>query len=108
MGAVCQPWEGEVEFRPLPLDEFAAFAEPGYAKIAWTLKLVPDGEEACLIRTRTRVATTDAEARRRYWAIFSPGILLIRLEMVRMLRSAAGRRIDDTLTTAVSSSPQVA
>ena len=98
MGAVCQPWEGEVEFRPLPPDEFVAFAEPGYAKIAWTLEVEPDGEHACIFRTRTRVATTDAESRRRfrrYWAIFSPGILLIRLEMLRLLRAAAPRQASE-------------
>jgi hypothetical protein len=92
MGAVCQPWEGEVVFRPLPADKFAAFAEPGYAKIVWTLEVEPDGEEACTFRTRTRVATTDPEARRRfrrYWSIFSPGILLIRLEALRLLRNSA-------------------
>ena len=98
MGAVCQPWEGEVEFRPLPPDEFLAFAEPGYAKIVWTLEVEPDGEHACVFRTRTRVATTDAESRRRfrrYWAIFSPGILLIRLEMLRLLRAAARREVSN-------------
>lgn len=94
MGAVCQPWEGEVVFRPLPPERFAAFDEPGYAKIVWTLEVEPAGENACTFRTRTRVVTTDAEARRqfrRYWSIFSPGILLIRLEILRMLRSAARR-----------------
>ena len=95
MGAVCQPWEGEVVFRPLPADEFAAFAEPGYAKIVWTLEVEPDGDTACTFRTRTRVATTDTEARRRfrrYWSIFSPGILLIRLEALRLLRASAQQR----------------
>jgi hypothetical protein len=95
MGAVCQPWEGEVVFRPLPPEAFTAFHEPGYAKIVWTLEVEPDGEQACVFRTRTRVGTTDAEARRqfrRYWSIFSPGILLIRLELLRMLRGAARRR----------------
>ena len=51
-----------------------------------------DGDAACVFRTRTRVATTDPEARRRfrrYWSIFAPGILLIRLEALRMLRASA-------------------
>jgi hypothetical protein len=100
MGAVCQPWEGEVVFRPLPPEEFASFHEPGYAKIAWTLEVMPDGDQACTFRTRTRVATTDPDSRRRfrrYWAIFSPGILLIRLEMLRMIRSAAAQRAASAL-----------
>jgi hypothetical protein len=95
MGAVCQPWQGEVVFRSMPPGEFAAFNEPGYAKIVWTLRVEPDGDGTCIFRTRTRVATTDASARlqfRRYWSIFSPGILLIRLEMLRLLRATAPRR----------------
>jgi hypothetical protein len=36
--ARSQPWKGEVEFRALPPEEFAAFDEPGYAKIVWTLE----------------------------------------------------------------------
>ena len=104
MGAVCQPWEGEVVFRPLPADEFAAFAEPGYAKIVWTLEVEPDGDAACTFRTRTRVATTDADARRRfrrYWSIFSPGILLIRLEALRLLRASAQHRAAATAPGAI-------
>lgn len=67
--AVTQPWKGEVQFRALPPDEFAAFDEPGYAKIVWTLEAedLPGGEAT--VRTRTRVKTTDPSARRRFCAI---------------------------------------
>jgi hypothetical protein len=40
------------------------------------------------------VSTTDATARRRfrrYWAVMSPGILLIRYEMLRLVRREAER-----------------
>jgi hypothetical protein len=43
MGAVTQPWRQEVHFRGLPADEFVAFREPGYAKIAWTLEVEAAG-----------------------------------------------------------------
>lgn len=94
-GAVTQPWKGEVQFRALPPDEFAAFDEPGYAKIVWTLEAedLPGGEAT--VRTRTRVKTTDPSARRRscaYWSALSPGILVIRYEM---LRREAERRLSD-------------
>ena len=36
MGAVTKPWLADVVFRPLPPDEFAAFREPGFAKVVWT------------------------------------------------------------------------
>jgi hypothetical protein len=92
MGGVTKPWEGEAKFRPLPPDQFRAFDEPGYAKIIWTLSVEPDGDEACVFRTRTRVATTDSLSRRmfrRYWSLLSPGILLIRLEALRLVKAAA-------------------
>lgn len=81
MGAVTQPWQANVLFRPLPPDEFAAFNEPDYVKIVWTLRADPIGSRDSIFRTETRVQTTDAGARQKfrwYWARFSPGIILIR------------------------------
>ncbi len=80
VGAVTQPWKANVVFRALPPDEFATFNEPEYVKIVWTLRADPD-RDGSIARTETRVCTTDAVARakfRRYWAFFSPGIVLIR------------------------------
>jgi hypothetical protein len=94
MGGITQPWQGEATFRPLPADAFRSFSEPGWAKIVWTLSVEPTGPTASIFRTRTRVATTDPESRRlfrRYWAIFSPGIILIRYEILRLVRAAAER-----------------
>jgi hypothetical protein len=95
MGAVTQPWKADVKFRGIPPEEFAGFREPGYAKIAWTLVAEPLTPTACVFRTETRVTTTDAEARkrfRRYWCLVSPGVLLIRREMLRLVRRDAERR----------------
>jgi hypothetical protein len=107
VGAVTQPWKADVEFRGLPPEEFADFQEPGYAKIVWTLAVKPVGEEASVFRTETRVVTTDTEARnqfRRYWSVFSPGILLIRYEILRLVRREAERivRIDAASTPALT------
>ena len=95
MGAVTQPWKADVKFRGIPTEEFAAFSEPGYAKIAWTIVAEPLSPTACVFRTETRVTTTDAESRkrfRRYWCLVSPGVLLIRREMLRLVRREAERR----------------
>jgi hypothetical protein len=89
-GAVCKPWEGDVKFRAV--DDFASFAEPGYAKIAWSLSVDALGGTRALVRTETRVVTTGAESRklfRRYWSFASPGIRLIRREMLRMIKRRA-------------------
>ena len=81
MGAVTEPWKGNVTFRSVPPGEFAAFAEPGCVKIAWTLRADPLGRDRSLFRTETRAIATDDEARarfRNYWSLVAPGVWLIR------------------------------
>jgi hypothetical protein len=95
MGAVTQPWEPQVVFRSLPPERFAAFDAPGFAQIVWTLSAQRIDARTSVFRTITRVRTTDENARqefRRYWSIYSPGILLIRSEALRVVRSEAERR----------------
>ena len=95
VGAVTQPWRGNVEFHALPPEQFAAFDTPGYAKIAWTLGAEPRGPARSIFRTETRVATTDAKSRRRfrlYWSVFSPGILIIRSRSLALVKAEAERR----------------
>ena len=97
-GAVTRPWEAEVRFHSLPPDEFAAFDEPGFAKIAWTMRADSLGPGTSRFSTETRVATTDADARRRfrrYWTLVSPGVRLIRRESLRLVRAEAesGHRV---------------
>ena len=95
MGAVTQPWMANVVFRALPPAEFAAFAEPGYVKIVWTLRADAIGPAQSIFRTETRVSTTDPVARskfRRYWSLASPGIILIRKLSLAPLKADAERR----------------
>ena len=94
VGAVTKPWEPHVTFRSVPADAFAAFAEPDYIKIVWTLRADPDGAGGSVFRTETRALPTDAEARakfRRYWPVFSPGIRLIRRMALREVKRQAER-----------------
>jgi hypothetical protein len=95
MGAVTQAWQASPVFRGLPPDEFRNFAEPGYVRIAWTLEAEPLGAGRSRFRTETRVASTDPAARaqfRRYWAIVSPGVRLIRHQSLALVRNEAERR----------------
>jgi hypothetical protein len=94
-GAVTRPWEANVTFRALPPGEFAAFREPGYVKIVWTLRADPIGEGESWFRTETRSVATDAASRarfRRYWAFASPGISMIRRLSLGPLKREAERR----------------
>ena len=96
VGAVTKPWEANVTFHALPPDEFAAFRQPGYVKIAWTLRADPVGDSETIFRTETRAIATDAEARsrfRRYWAFASPGVAMIRWLSLGPLKREAERRV---------------
>ncbi|MGE0444024.1 MAG: hypothetical protein AB7P99_02250 [Vicinamibacterales bacterium] len=102
MGAVTKPWEANVVFRPIPPDRFAAFAEPGYVKIAWTLRADPVDDTHSVFRTETRASSTDPASRerfRRYWALVSPGIVAIRWLGLQPTRRAAERAARRTVAT---------
>jgi hypothetical protein len=95
MGAVTQPWKANVVFRALPPDEFAAFHEPDYVKIVWTVRADPVSAARSVFRTETRALATDAQARRkfrRYWSFVSPGIIVIRRMTLGPLKADAERR----------------
>jgi hypothetical protein len=95
MGAVTRPWLADVAFRGVAPEEFAAFQEPDYVKIAWTIGVTPLGDGRSVFHTETRVVATDRVARarfRRYWTLASPGIVIIRWEMLRLVRCEAERR----------------
>jgi hypothetical protein len=91
-GAVTKPWDANPVFRPLPPDELAAFAEPDYVKIAWTIRADPQPDGSSIFRTETRAVATDPGARKKfrlYWSFLSPGIIVIRAAMLPALRAAA-------------------
>jgi hypothetical protein len=98
MGAATQPWLADVVFRPLPPGEFAAFREPGYVKIVWTMRADPIDAAKSVFRTETRAVATDAAARARfrlYWSLASPGIILIRWLLLGPVKADAERRTRD-------------
>ncbi len=95
VGAVTQPWKGDVVLRAIPPDAFLAFNEPDYVKIAWTIRVDAIGAGASIARVETRAVATDLSARakfRRYWAVFSPGIVLIRHAALGQVKADAERR----------------
>ena len=93
VGAVGRFWRPAGN-EPMPMrgrDDFVAFAEPGYAKMALDLRAVPDGDGARL-ETETRIYLTDASARRRfgaYWLLIRPFSGLVRRSWLRAARRRA-------------------
>jgi hypothetical protein len=95
LGAVTKPWEPNPVFRDLLPRDFAPFAEPDYVKIAWTLRADPQEDGTSVFRTETRAIATDVDARakfRRYWALVSPGVTLIRRMLLDPVKCEAERR----------------
>lgn len=65
----------QMEFRRFDPPDFAAFAEPGYGKVAVNFLVLPYGTGRSLLCTETRTATTDpvsASRFRRYWKVIGP------------------------------------
>ena len=94
-GAVTRPWESNPVFRSVPAAEFAGFRDPGFVKIAFTLRADAVGADTSVFRTETRALATDAGARRlfrRYWAMVSPGVAMIRLALLNPVNAAAERQ----------------
>ena len=94
-GAVTEPWQASPVFRSIGADEFARFNTPGYAKIAFSLRVDPIDANSCIARTETRVHTTDRASRgrfRQYWALVSPGVELIRIVLLQQIKSEAEKR----------------
>ena len=95
LGAATMPWHANPVFRSVPSAEFLAFRNPGYVKIAWSLRVEPIDAGRCVFHTETRASTTDADARdrfKRYWSFVAPGVELIRLALLRPVKQEAERR----------------
>jgi hypothetical protein len=72
--------------------EFAAFAEPGFARAAMNFLIEPLGAGECRLTTETRVHATDGRARRAfraYWTFVHPGSAFIRRRWLRALKRRA-------------------
>jgi hypothetical protein len=84
-GARARAWTGE---------SYAALneEEPGFAKVAMNFRIEPQGPDACVLSTETRVYATDAATRRAfkvYWRTIYPGSALIRLSWLRAIKRRA-------------------
>jgi len=92
-GAIGRFWSPTGN-RPRRAEDFAAFAEPGYAKAAMNFVVRREGEGS-RITTETRVVGTDAESTRkfrRYWLVIRPGSGAIRRSWLKAIR----RRLERT------------
>ena len=90
LGQVSRPWKGVAVSTHVPTtpEQFMSFDEPGFAKIATSLRVDPYGSDSSILTMETRVAITDDESRRRfrrYWLLIGPFSSLIRRMALRLL-----------------------
>jgi hypothetical protein len=82
-GQVGKPWKprGGSPAEPVTRAQFAAFDQPGFAKLVESTRVDPYGEWSSVVITETRVRCTDPDSRRRfgrYWLLVGPFSQLLR------------------------------
>lgn len=95
VGSVGRFWEKDYGARHVAAGDFAAFDEPGHAKLAMSLRVEGLGEGRSLLRYEARTATTDETAARlfrRYWRLISPGVAQVMRRALGLIRKEAERR----------------
>lgn len=94
-GIVGKFWRFDGGLRRLAdRDSFLAFAEDGYVKGAWNLRVEPAEGGGSVLSTETRIHTFGPAARRKfrlYWTLVGPFSGLIRQALLRGARSRAER-----------------
>ncbi len=93
LGLVGRFWTPGGDVQRVDPAGFLAFERPGFAKVAWNLRVEPRAGGA-LLATETRILCLDARSRRRfrlYWMAIRFGSGLIRREMLRAIREQAER-----------------
>jgi hypothetical protein len=100
VGAIGQPWRlgGGRGMAVAEGEDFAAFDQAGYAKMAANFRLAPiAGGRAIQLSTETRVACTDARSARRfarYWWLIRPASGAIRRSWLAAIKRRAERHPD--------------
>ncbi|HVW29985.1 MAG TPA: hypothetical protein VHC69_31705 [Polyangiaceae bacterium] len=94
VGAVGKLWHLNIPFADIrSKDAFRSFDQPGFAKVAWAVRVSPRGERGSHIEFEVRVRATDAEslrAFRRYFAIIGPASRFIRRHLLGLLGHELG------------------
>lgn len=87
-GRFWTPWG---DLQKVNASNFREFNKAGYAKAVWNFSLDESGDETNL-KTETRIKCFDTESRRSfgcYWTFIQPFSGLIRMEMLRTIKSKA-------------------
>ena len=92
IGLVGTFWTPTGGLRAVDAATFRGPQPAGTARAAWNFMVVPGDGADCRLTTETRVQCADADSRRRfrwYWRLVRPGSGIIRLAMLRSIRTHA-------------------
>jgi hypothetical protein len=94
VGAIGAVWQLDIPFVHVDsAADWAAFRAPGWAKVAWALRVIPLGEAESRLEVEVRVETTDAASWpkfRRYYRLIGPGSHFIRRSVLASLAREHG------------------
>ncbi len=94
VGAIGKVWHLEIPFVHVEsFDDFRAFSEPGFVKVAWAIRVEPLGERDSRVTIEVRVDATDAASWtkfRRYFTVIGPGSHFIRSTLLASLAKRFG------------------
>jgi hypothetical protein len=94
VGAIGKVWRPEIPFvHSDDAESFLAFAEPGYVKVAWAIRVLPEGERDSRVEFELRVDATDRASWQkfeRYFALIGPVSHFIRRALLDSLARELG------------------
>jgi hypothetical protein len=93
VGSIGKFWKSDIEYAPEPQRQFQTFAEPGFGKLAWSLRIDPRASGGSWITFDLRVGATDDQAWRtfgRYWLLIGQFSHLIRRGLLGALQRQLG------------------
>lgn len=101
VGAVGQFWHLNIPFKDVPPQDFAAFSESGWGKVAWSITVEPRQggqarEDGSWITLELRVTATDDTSWRRqtaYFRLIGPFSNLIRTSMMAHIEARLGKAV---------------
>lgn len=102
VGAIGPVWKPDIPFIDVrDASAFAAFDEPGNAKVAWAVRVEPRGEHGARVFVEVRVSVTDDaswQQFRRYFRLIGPGSRFLRKSLLASLQRELGAPHDAETT----------
>lgn len=93
VGAIGKVWQIDIPFVHVADEQaYAAFSEPGFVKVAWSIRVLPCGSEKSHVEIELRVSATDEQSWRRfrrYFRVIGPFSRFIRRSLLRSIARRA-------------------